>query len=103
MTTSRNKLGLTLLVVLAIAVWLGIMILMKVQPERIEGSLRIDDEIDNGAAALTRVLAAHGISVQHAQSTTQLRSELDRDPDATVVFHDKYDAMQTASYERLTE
>src|SRR5690625_896875 len=103
MTTSRKKLGLTLLVVLAIAVWLAIMIWITLQPERTEGSLGIDDEIDNGAAALTRVLEDHGISVQPAQSTTQLRSELDRNPDATVVFHDKYDAMQTASYERLTE
>src|SRR5690625_3917230 len=34
---------------------------------------------------------------------TQLQSELNRHPDATVVFHDKYTAMETASYERLEE
>ena len=34
---------------------------------------------------------------------SQLRAELDRHPDATVVFHDKNSAMANASYTRLDE
>ena len=103
MTTTRRKTGLVLLVALIVAIWLAVMVWISMQPARTDGSLGIDDQTDDGAAAVTSVLTDHGITVRPAQSITQLRSELQRNPDATVLFHDKYQAMATASYERLTE
>lgn len=103
MTRRRKNIGLLLVVVLVVLAWLGVMIWIALQPERTEGSLGLDDETDFGAAAITSVLEDHGIAVRPAQSMTQLQSELNRHPDATVVFHDKYTAMETASYERLEE
>ena len=102
-TTPRRKYGLILIVSLAVISWLVVMIWIAFQPQRTEGSLGIDDETDQGAAGITSVLEDQGIAVRPAQSMTQLRSELDRDPEATVVFHDKTMAMQNASYERLVE
>ena len=103
MTKSRRKTGLMLLIALIVAIWLAVMVWISMQPARTEGSLGIDDQTNDGAAALTSVLSDHGIAVHPAQSITQLRSELQRHPDATVLFHDKYQAMATASYERLSE
>ncbi|GAA4112468.1 hypothetical protein [Enteractinococcus coprophilus] len=103
MTQQRRRTGLVLLVSLIIAVWLAVMVWIALQPQRADGSLGIDDQTDDGAAALTSVLTDYGIAVRPAQSMTQLRSELQRHPDATVLFHDKYQAMSSASYERLAE
>lgn len=103
MNQRRRPLGMVLLVGLIVAVWLGVMVWIAVQPERTDGSLGIDDTTDDGGAALTSVLSDHGIAVRPAQSMTQLRAELNRHPDATVLFHDKYQALANASYERLNE
>ena len=103
MNQRRRPLGMVLLVGLIVAVWLGVMVSIAVQPERTDGSLGIDDTTDDGGAALTSVLSDHGIAVRPAQSMTQLRAELNRHPDATVLFHDKYQALANASYERLNE
>lgn len=103
MTTRRKNVGLILLVVLVVATWLAVMIWIALQPHRDDGILGLDDETASGAAALTDVLEDHGIEVRPAQSMTQLESELNRRPEATVVIHDKYSAMQTASYERLED
>src|SRR5699024_5527891 len=102
-TTPRRKYGLILIVSLAVISWLVVMIWIAFQPQRTEVSLGIDDETDEGGAGITSVLEDQGIAVRPVQSMTQLRSELDRDPEATVVFHDKTMAMQNASYERLVE
>src|SRR5699024_12195844 len=99
----RQNVGLILLVVLVVATWLAVMIWIALQPHRDDGILGLDDETASGAAALTDVLEDHGIEVRPAQSMTQLESELNRRPEATVVIHDKYSAMQTASYERLED
>ena len=103
MTTTRRKTGLVLVVALVVAIWLAVMVWISMQPARTDGSLGMDDQTDDGAAALTSVLDDHGIDVRPAQSMTQLRSEVQNNPDATVLFHDKYQAMATASYERLAE
>lgn len=103
MTQQRRKTGLVLLVSLIVAVWLAVMVWIALQPQRTDGSLGIDDQTDDGAAALASVLTDHGIAVRPAQSMTQLRSEVQRHPEATVVFHDKHQAMSNASYERLAE
>lgn len=103
MTTTRRKTGLVLVIALIVAIWLAVMVWISMQPARTDGSLGLDDQTDDGAAALTSVLTDHGITVRPAQSMTQLRSELQSNPDATVLFHDKYQAMATASYERLAE
>lgn len=103
MTTKRKKTGLFLLVSLIVLAWLAVMVWLAQQPQRTEGSLGIDDETNHGAAAVTSVLEEHGIRVRPAQSMTQLESELRRNPDATVLFHDKYQAMQTASFERMEQ
>lgn len=102
-TTSRRKYGLILIVSLVVISWLVVMVWLAFQPQRTEGSLGIDDETDQGAAGITSVLEDHGVAVRPAQSMTQLRGELDRNPGATVLFHDKTMAMQNASYERLVE
>lgn len=101
MTQRRKKVGLIAIVVTVVAVWGAVMIWIALQPQRDDGNLGIDDETDQGAAAITSVLEDHGIAVRPAQSMTQLQSELDRNPEATVLIHDKYGAMHTASYERL--
>lgn len=103
MTTKRKKTGMILLVSLIVVAWLAVMVWVALQPERTEGSLGIDDKTSHGAAAITSVLEEHGISVRPAQSMTQLEFELRRNPDATVLFHDKHQAMETASFERLEE
>lgn len=103
MTTKRKKTGMILLVSLIVVAWLAVMVWVALQPERTEGSLGIDDKTNHGAAAITSVLEEHSISVRPAQSMTQLESELRRNPDATVLFHDKHQAMETASFERLEE
>lgn len=103
MTTKPKKTGMILLVSLIVVAWLAVMVWVALQPERTEGSLGIDDKTSHGAAAITSVLEEHGISVRPAQSMTQLESELRRNPDATVLFHDKHQAMETASFERLEE
>lgn len=103
MTTKRKKTGMILLVSLIVVAWLAVMVWVALQPERTEGSLGIDDKTSHGAAAITSVLEEHSISVRPAQSVTQLESELRRNPDATVLFHDKHQAMETASFERLEE
>lgn len=103
MTTDRKNLGLIIVVILAVAAWLAVMIWIALQPGRDDGILGIDDETPSGAAAITDVLDDYGIDVRPAQSMTQLESELARHPDASVVIHDKYAAMDTASYERLEE
>lgn len=103
MTQRRKKLGPIVLVMTVVAVWLAVMIWIALQPQRDDGNLGIDDETDQGAAAITSVLEDHGITVRPAQSMTQLQSELDRNPDATVLIHDKHGAIQTASYERLED
>lgn len=103
MTTKRKKTGMILLVSLIVVAWLAVMVWVALQPERTEGSLGIDDKTSHGAAAITSVLEEHSISVRPAQSMTQLESELRRNPDATVLFHDKHQAMETASFERLEE
>lgn len=103
MIKRRKNLGLILIVSVVVAVWLAVMIWIALQPERADGSLGIDDETDNGAAAITSVLEDHGVAVYPAQSMTQLQSELGRNPDAVVLFHDKYSAMETASFERLED
>ena len=102
-TASRRKYGLVIVVVLVVLLWLAVMIWLTFQPERTEGSLGIDDKTTHGAAGITSVLEDQGIAVRPAQSMSQLRAELDRHPDATVVFHDKNSAMHTASYTRLDE
>lgn len=99
----RKTFGLIMIVVLVVAVWLGVMIWIALQPQPDDGSLGIDDEDTYGGAAITSVLEDQGIAVRPAQSMTQLRSELDRDPDATVLVHDKNLAMEYASYQRLEE
>jgi len=100
---SRRKYGLIIIVVLVVLLWLAVMIWLALQPERTEGTLGIDDKTTHGAAGITSVLEDQGIGVQPAQSMSQLRAELDRHPDATVVFHDKNSAMANASYTRLDE
>ena len=101
-TAPRTKsIRLVVLVVVVVAAWLAVMVWIALQPNRDDGSLGLDDETPSGAAAIVDVLQDRGIEVRPAQSTTQLASELDRRPDATVVLHDKYAAMQTASFERL--
>lgn len=103
MIQRRRKLGLIVLVVAMVAAWLAVMVWLAFQPQRDDGNLGIDDETGPGAAAITTVLEDQGIAVRPAQSMTQLQSELDRNPAATVLIHDKYDAMHTASYERLQD
>ena len=103
MIQRRRKLGLIVLVVAIVAAWLAVMIWLAFQPQRDDGNLGLDDETGPGAAAITHVLEDQGIAVRPAQSMTQLQSELDRNPDATVLIHDKYHAMDTASYERLQD
>ncbi|GAA4474315.1 DUF4350 domain-containing protein [Enteractinococcus fodinae] len=103
MIQRRRKLGLIVLVVATVAAWLAVMIWLAFQPHRDDGNLGLDDETGPGAAAITNVLEDHGIAVRPAQSMTQLQSELDRNPDATVLIHDKYHAMDSASYERLQD
>lgn len=102
-STPRRQNVLILVVALAVTSWLAVMIWIAFQPQRTEGSLGLDDETNRGAAGITSVLEDQGISVRPAQSTTQLRNELERNPHATVLFHDKNSAMQDASYERLDE
>jgi len=102
-TVSRRKYGLVIVVVLVVLLWLAVILWLAFQPERTEGSLGIDDKTTHGAAGITSVLEDQGIAVRPAQSMSQLRAELDRHPDATVVFHDKNTAMATASYARLDE
>lgn len=103
MTTRRGTRSIVLWVILALAGWLAVMIWIALQPERAEGKLGIDDETPDGAAAITSVLADHGVTVRPAQSLTQLRSELSAAPEATVLLHDKSDALSSASYQRLEE
>lgn len=103
MMQRRKKLGLIVLVIAMVAAWLAVMVWLAFQPQRDDGNLGIDDETGPGAAAITHVLEDQGIAVRPAQSMTQLQSELDRNPAATVLIHDKYDAMHTASYERLQD
>ncbi len=103
MTQRRRKTGLVLMIALIVAAWLAVMVWIALQPQRTDGSLGVDDETDDGAAALTSVLEDHGVAIRPVQSMTQLRSELERNPDATVLFHDKHQAMANASYERLSE
>lgn len=102
-TTPRRKYGWILVVSLVIVSWLAVMIWLAMQPQRTEGSLGIDDETAQGAAGLTSVLEDQGVAVRPAQSMSQLRSELNNHPEATIVFHDKNAAMQNSSYERLVE
>ena len=102
-TRPRRKFGLISVVALVVVVWLVIMIWIAMQPQRAGGSLGIDEETGPGAAGITSVLEDQGIAVRPAQSMAQLRSEMHRTPDATVLFHDKNSAMQTASYERLQD
>src|SRR5699024_414444 len=71
--------------------------------QRAGGSLGIDEETGPGAAGITSVLEDQGIAVRPAQTMSQLRNELEQTPNATVLFHDKNSAMQTASYERIQE
>lgn len=103
MTPGRRKFGLSMIVTLVVVAWLAVMTWIALQPQRDDGSLGIDDETTDGAAAITSVLEDQGIAVRPAQSMTQLRSEIQANPDATVLFHDKNSAMQTGSYERLEE
>lgn len=76
MTQRRSRLGLVIVVVVAVLAWLAVMVWIALQPERTEGSLGVDDETDAGAAAMTRVLEGRGIAVRPAQSMTQLEAEL---------------------------
>ncbi|GAA2026646.1 DUF4350 domain-containing protein [Yaniella flava] len=102
-TRPRRKFGLISVVALVVVVWLVIMIWIAVQPQRAGGSLGIDEETGPGAAGITSVLEDQGIAVRPAQTMSQLRNEMEQTPNATVLFHDKNSAMQTASYERLQE
>lgn len=103
MIQRHRKLGLVVVVIAIVTAWLAVMIWLAFQPQRDDGNLGIDDETGPGAAAITDVLEAQGIAVRPAQSMTQLQDELDRNPAATVLIHDKYDAMHTASYERFQD
>ena len=51
MTKSRRKTGLMLLIALIVAIWLAVMVWISMQPARTEGSLGIDDQTNDGAAA----------------------------------------------------
>lgn len=101
--TQRRKYGMIMIVSLAVISWFVVVVWIALQPDRTEGDLGLDDETNYGAAGITSVLEDQEIAVRPAQSMTQLRNELGRDADATVLFHDSNGAMQNASYERLED